>query len=195
MEEAELIHRCLKHDRNAECVLCEQYFGKMMGICLRYSKSRQEAEEIFCNGFVDIFTDMKEFMNENSKRKKDAPPVSLEEWIKKMIIKSAINLLHKNKKEYFVSSTVSVRDTKPHFAETTENISDKQLTDKIDFQLVLKAIQQLSPSYRTVYYLYELDGYPHKKISALLDISEDTSKDNLLKAKYNIRRNLLQMIQ
>ncbi|MFH1004656.1 MAG: sigma-70 family RNA polymerase sigma factor [Bacteroidota bacterium] len=193
--EEELIHKCLKHDRNAQRVLYEQYFGKMMGVCIRYSKNQQDAKEIFFSGFINIFTNIKEFVNENSKRKKSSPLVSLEEWIKKMIIKSAIKLLHQNKKEYFVSSTVNVRDAESLSPGISENILDEQLMSKINLHLILKAIHQLSPSYRTVYNMHEVDNYSHKEISVLLDISEPTSKDNLLKAKYNIHKNLVRMVR
>jgi len=190
MTDEELIRGCIKQDRSAQRMLYEQYFGKMMGICIRFSKNNVDARDIFQNAFRNIFANPKSFLDENTSRKKDSPPLLPEDWIKKIIIRSAVEHLHKNKKEYFVSSTVNVRDAEK---TSSEEISDEQIMNKANIQFILKALQQLTPSYRAIYNLHEVDGYSHKEISALLDISEYTSKDSLSKAKFNMRRNLARM--
>lgn len=191
MSEEEIIRGCLKHERASQRALYEIYSGRMMDICLRYAKNPQEAKEIFLDGFKNIFNNFSHFVDGNAKRKKDETPLPLQEWIKKEIIASIIRQMHANKREYFVSSTVSARDMeKPMSAE----ISDEQIMKSTDRQFIMKALQQLSPSYRAVYNLYEMDGYSLPEISKLLDISEYTSKDSLSKAKFNLRKNLARMV-
>ncbi|MBI3500478.1 MAG: sigma-70 family RNA polymerase sigma factor [Bacteroidetes bacterium] len=191
MSEEEIIHGCMKHERASQRALCEIYSERMMEICIRYSKNHPDAKEIFLDGFKNIFNNFSHFAGENAKRKKDGNEISLEEWIQKEIISSAIRHMHANKREYFVSSTVNARDLeKPVTAE----ISDEQIMKSADRKIIVKALQQLSPSYRAVYNLYEMDGYSYGEISKLLDISEYTAKDSLSKAKFNLRKNIARMI-
>jgi len=191
MNEEELISGCLKHERSSQRALYEIYFSKMMHVCIRYAKNQQEAKSILLDGFKNIFNGFRIFTDVNAKRKKDSPPVSLEEWIKKAIVASAIRHMHNNKREYFVSSTVSVRDSEK---QSSFEISDEKIIHSVDKQIIIKALQQLTPSYRAIYNLHEVEQYSHLEISKLLDISEYASKDSLSKAKFNLRKNLTQMV-
>ena len=191
MSEEEIIKGCAKHESASQRALYEIYFPRMMQACTRYAKNQQEAKEILLDGFKNIFNFFSSYMNENAKRKKDDTPVSLEEWIKKQILASAIRHMHANKREYFVSSTVNSRDSeRPSSLDT----SDEHIMKAADKKIIIKALQQLSPSYRAVYNLHEVDGYSHQEISKLLDISEYTSKDSLSKAKFNLRKNLARIV-
>jgi RNA polymerase sigma-70 factor (ECF subfamily) len=163
----------------------------MMHICIRYAKNQQDAKTILLDGFKNIFNDFRNFTEEDNKIKKDKPSASLEEWVKKEIISAAVRHMHNNKKEYFVSSTVSMRDSGK---QPLDEISDEQIMKTADKQTIIKALQQLTPSYRAIYNLHEVDGYSHLEISTLLDISEYTSKDSLSKAKFNLRKNICQLV-
>ncbi|MBI4931399.1 MAG: sigma-70 family RNA polymerase sigma factor [Bacteroidetes bacterium] len=191
MSEEELIRGCLKHERNCQRVLFEMYAVAMTDVCIRYAKNQQETKEILLSGFKNIFSGFKNIAEENTKRKKDSPSVTLGEWIKKEMVLSAVRHMHHNKREYFVSSTVSMRDAEK---SSSEEISDEKIMQFASKQAIIKALQQLTPSYRAVYNMHEVDGYNHAEISKLLDISEYSSKDSLSKAKFNLRRNLTRMI-
>src|ERR1039457_5228524 len=106
MTEEEIIHGCLRHDRNCQRMLYEQYFGKMINVGIRYTKNLNEAKEILHNAFKNIFSQLKHFADSNAKRKIDEPAVSVEDWIKKLGIESAFVHMHNNKAEYFLRSTV-----------------------------------------------------------------------------------------
>ncbi len=191
MSEEEIIRGCSKQESASQRTLYEIYFPGTMCVCIRYAKNPQDAKEILLDGFKNIFNNFSRFVEENSKKKNDASPVSLEEWIQKQIVASAVRHMHANKREYFVSSTVSARDAeKPSSSE----MSDEQIMKAADKKIITKALQQLSPSYRAIYNLHEVDDYSHQEISKLLDISEYTSKDSLSKAKFNLRKNLARMI-
>lgn len=191
MSEEEMIRGCLRNERLAQRAFYDIYSAKMMHLCIRYSKNNQDARNALLEGFKNIFSKFRDFPKENAKLKKERKHISLEEWVKKEFICAIIRYMHANKKEYFVSSTVSIRDAEmPLSAE----ISDEQIIQSVGMQEIIKALQRISPSYRAVYNLHEIDGYSHREISKLLDISEYSSKDMLTKAKFNIRKNLLQII-
>ena len=108
MTEEDLIRGCLRYEHASQRELYNLHFSKMMHICIRYAKDQKEAKAILLNGFKNIFNEFKSFLNVTDKIKKNVSATTLEEWIKKEIITSAIQHMHNNKKEYFVSSTVSI---------------------------------------------------------------------------------------
>ena len=189
MTEEEIIRGCLKYERSSQHELYEFYFSKMMHVCIRYAKNQEEAKAILLDGFKNVFNGFRNYADANAM--KDTLLLTLEDWIKKEIIASAVRHMHANKKEYFVSSTVSVRDSDK---QTGAEISDEQIMRSADKQMIIKALHQLTPSYRVIFNLHELDGYSHLEISKLLDISEYTSKDSLSKSKFNLRKNLTRMV-
>ena len=191
MSEEEIIRGCARHESASQRALYEIYFPKMMQVCIRYAKNQQDTKEILLDGFKNIFNNFSHFADASAKKKNDASPDSPEEWIKKQIVESAIRHMHANKREYFVSSTVSARDSEKI---SSSEITDEQIIKSADKKIILKALQQLSPSYRAIYNLHEVDGYSHQEISKLLDISEYTSKDSLSKAKFNLRKNLVRIV-
>jgi RNA polymerase sigma factor (sigma-70 family) len=191
MSEEELIRGCQKHEHASQRELYHQYFSKMMHLCNRYAKNQEDAKAIVLDGFKNILNGFRYFIEESGKLKKDAVGISLEDWIKKEMISSAIRHMHNNKKEYFVSSTVSMRDSEK---SATGDVTDEHIIKAVDKQMIIKALQQLTPSYRAIYNLHEIEGYSHLEISKLLDISEYTSKDSLSKAKFNLRKSLSRMI-
>lgn len=191
MTEEELIRGCLKHEPAAQRELYLQYFSKVMHVCIRYSKSPQGAKAILLNAFKNILNGFRNHVELNAKRKKDLPPITLEEWINKETIASAVQHMHADKKEHFVSSTVSMRDSGK---KSDQELSDEQIINSSDKLMIIKALQQLTPSYRVIYNLHEVDGYSHPEISLLLDISEYTSQDSLSKAKFNLRKNICGII-
>ena len=148
MTEEDLIRGCLRYEHASQRELYNLHFSKMMHICIRYAKDQKEAKAILLNGFKNIFNEFKSFLNVTDKIKKNVSATTLEEWIKKEIITSAIQHMHNNKKEYFVSSTVSMRDSEK---TTNGEISDEQIIKSANKQMILHALQGLTPSYRAIY--------------------------------------------
>ena len=142
MSEEEIIRGCLKHERASQLALYEIYFERIMNICIRYSKNQQDAKEILLDGFKNIFNNFSNFTEENAKRKKEGQPIPLEEWIKKEMMSAAVRHMHTNRREYFVSSTVSARDLEKPMSV---DISDEQIMKSADRKIIIKALQQLTP--------------------------------------------------
>lgn len=181
MEENDIIKGCLKNNRESQKALYDYYYNKMLGVCLRYSKDSNEAKEILHEGFFKVFDTLRNYKSTDS----------LENWIKNLMVNTAIDYLHKNKQNLIVSTF----DANKTAVNTLEEVSDEQLILNIDKEEILKAIQELTPAYRKVFNLYLIEGHSHKQIAEMLDISEDTSESNLSKAKFNLRKNIQQIIK
>lgn len=180
MSEADIIKGCIKQDRACQKALYEMLYGKMMGVCLRYARDRDEAKDMLQEGFVKIFSSIRSF----------AGTGSFEGWARRIIVNNAIDHLRRNKQEYLIVSTVRATDAADRADEDGEDF-----LANISKEDILKALQQLSPAYRTVFNLYIIEGYSHKQVAEMLDISEGTSKSNLAKARFNLRKNLVHLIK
>ena len=182
MNETDIIKGCLRNDRASQKILYETFYSKMLGVCLRYSKNNDEAKDILHEGFLKIFSSLKKFNATGS----------FEGWIRRIIVNTAIDHLRKNKQNYWIVSTVYANDKASNMAE---EIDEDELSLHINQEEILKAVHQLTPAYRTVFNLYVIEEYTHKEIAELLDISEGTSKSNLSKAKFNLKKSLMHLIK
>ena len=171
--EQELINGCVKNERLAQKRLYECYFGKMMGVCMRYASHREQATEMLNMGFFKVFDSIKKFADKGG---------NLESWIYRIIVNTAIDYLRAEIRHQHaeIEKTVYVEDT-------TDVISD------LGAEQILEMVNQLSPAYRTVFNLYVVEGYNHNEIGELLGISEGTSKSNLAKARARLQEKIIKM--
>lgn len=142
-----------------------------MGICLRYSRTREEAVEIVNDGFVKIFTKLDRY----------SKGLSFKGWLRKVMINSAIDYFRKNEKHYD-----SLDISHGQYEVAAESILDKLAAEEI-----IAAIQRLPPSYRMVFNLYVIEGFKHDEIANQLNISSGTSKSNLAIARSKLQKILL----
>ena len=182
MNETDIIKGCLRNDRASQKTLYEHFYSKMLGVCLRYSKNSDEAKDALHEGFLKVFDNLKNFKANGS----------FEGWIRRIMVNTSIDHIRKNKQNYLIVSTVYANEKATNVAE---DVNDDDLAMHIDKEDILKAVQELTPAYRTVFNLYVIEEYTHKEIAEMLDISEGTSKSNLSKAKFNLRRNLMHLLK
>ena len=172
-----IIQGCIKANRDSQKQLYKLYYGFSMSICMRYSTHYTEAEEIVNDGFLKIFKKIDAF--EPSYQNYEASFIG---WIKKIFIHTAIDNYRKNNKSY----TIPILDDS--HLEISENSASP--IDNMSYKEIIEIVQKLSPTYRTVFNLFVLDGYKHEEISKQLNISVGTSKSNLAKARINIQKML-----
>jgi RNA polymerase sigma factor (sigma-70 family) len=165
----ETIKNCLKGERSSQRLLYESFYSYAMSVCLRYSKSEEEAVEILNDGFMKVFTKISKY--DTSK--------SFKGWLRKILINTALDHYRKNLKFYNHKSIEGIKKT------DTYNI-EKEL----DYEDIVLLIRELSPAYKIVFNLYVMDGYTHEEIAEMLGISVGTSKSNLSKARANLREML-----
>lgn len=161
-----LIIRCKKNDRTAQAEVYQIYSGKLFGLCLKYSKNYQEAQDNLHNGFITIFKKIGQFNFKGS----------FEGWMKRIMINTALQTYRKKD----VLSLIS--------EEIPEPIEVEVETEDISLSYLLKIIQELPNRYRMVFNLYVMDGYTHREIAEMLEISEGTSKSNLSRARLILKK-------
>lgn len=150
-----------------------------MGTCVRYCNNETEAEEIVNDGFLKIFTQIKNFTQAYQNYE-----ASLTGWMKRIFINTAIDNYRKYNKTY----GMALMDDS-HYSITD---NDEMPIDKMSYKEIVALVQNLSPTYRAVFNLHVIDGLKHEEIAEQLNISVGTSKSNLAKAKQNIQKMLKQ---
>jgi RNA polymerase sigma factor (sigma-70 family) len=163
-----IINKCASGDSKAQETLYKMFAPKMFGVCLRYSKDFAEAEDNLQDGFVKVFTHIKNFRNEGS----------LEGWVRRIMVNASLEKFRKHRSLYPVED-ISVYESQ----KVAEDI-----LDKIAAEDLLTLIQQLSPRYRMVFNLYVIEGFSHQEISQEMGINIGTSKSNLARARDILKR-------
>lgn len=140
----------------------------MMGVCLRYCRNREEAEEVLQEGFMQVFKAIRQYRGEGP----------LEAWVRRIMVNAALRKIRSRPQ---MTALVS-------YDTSMEGLADKEyILPEMGAKELIKIVQQLPPMYRAVFNLYVFEGMKHREIAHLLGISEGTSKSNLSDA-----RNLLQ---
>lgn len=165
------INKLKKGDEKAQQLFYQQLAPKMYGICLRFSVDQSEADDILQEGFIRVFTHLKDFRGEGS----------LEGWVRRTIVNTAINFYKKRVKRWPTTDLEFIKET----ADEKYYIIEKLAADEL-----LKLISDLPIGYRTVFNLNVLEGYTHKEIGKMLDISENTSKSQLSRARTSLQKKL-----
>ena len=163
----ELIEKCKHNDRDAQEQLYRIYAAKLFGVCLKYSDSHQQAEDNLQDGFVTIFEKISQYKEKGS----------FEGWMKRILINTALQK-HRQQKVYSIPNEDHIKQEEVYVEFNTEEFS-------VDF--LLQSVQSLPERYRQVFNLYVMDGYSHKEIATLLNISPGTSKSNLARARMALK--------
>ncbi len=163
----DLVERSLHGDEGAMSRLYTLYNKAMFNSCLRITNNRDDAEDVLQEAFVSAFGNLKSYRGESS----------FGAWLKRIVVNKAIN--HVNKRR------LDLIEFEPgeHEILYTENDSEKNY--KVD--KIKKAMNQLPAGYRIVFSLYLLEGYDHKEIGEILNISTSTSKSQFNRAKKKVR--------
>ena len=164
MDISELVREAKEGSTAAQKCLFDLLAERMMVLCCRYVKSRQDAEELLLDGFYKFFKNLQGFQY-----KGDA---ALYSWIKKIMIHECLMFLRKKNVFTIVAETAA---EELHFEEEALN--------NLSAAEIMNLIVQLPVGYRTVFNLYVIEGMSHKEIADLLGISEGTAKSQLSKAK------------
>jgi RNA polymerase sigma factor (sigma-70 family) len=149
---------------------------KMFVVCLRYSKSREEAEEVLQEGFIKVFECIHQYSFAGS----------FEGWVRKIMVNCALQK-YRNKSQFRFVVSPEVADQEQIYTENTlSRIGTKEL---------LSMVQKLPPAYRLVFNLYVFEGMKHREIAEHLRISEGTSKSNLSDARTLLQKAVLKSLQ
>ena len=173
--DSELRQGCMQQDRMAQQYLYKRYFGRLLGIAMRYTNSRDDATDVLNQAFLKIFNGLHQFQE-------TGPFLG---WMAKIVFHTAIDharhvQTYKRVIQYSVEADQSV---------------ENEVTDRLDTEDLYRLIQQITPASRTVFSLYVIDGYKHQEIADMLGISEGTSKWHLSNARAEMKKMVEQFYQ
>jgi RNA polymerase sigma-70 factor (ECF subfamily) len=161
--ETDLIAGCLAGDRKMQESLYQRFSSKMYAVCLRYASNADDAQDLLQEGFIKVFRNLEKFRREGS----------FEGWVRRVFVNTAIE--HYRRKVNL--NTIGDRE------EQTIEDGNWNVLDDLAERDIIQLVQELSPGYRTVFNMYVIEGYSHKEIGDILNISEGTSKSQLGRAK------------
>jgi RNA polymerase sigma-70 factor (ECF subfamily) len=170
--EANLIKNCIAGDRQSQSAFYALFAPKMFVVCLRYSKSREEAEDVLQEGFLKVFQFLHQFRDEGS----------LEGWIRKIMVNCALQRLRSKRQ---LAPVVNIESHDNDF------LLQSTIEDRLGSKELLQIVMSLPPAYKMVFNLYVFEGYKHREIAELLGISEGTSKSNLSDARTLLKKYLI----
>jgi len=168
LELKEVIHHCKSQNQVAQGILFNTYYKKMYNLSMRILANHHDVEDVLIDSFTKVFDNIKrlEYRGENS----------LNKWIKTIVINESIRYVNARNK-------IKYDDDLPEYEMNT--VFDSDLTG-IDVEQVYSLIEAMPAGYRMVFNLFAIEGYSHKEISEMLNITENTSKSQLRKARMNI---------
>jgi RNA polymerase sigma-70 factor (ECF subfamily) len=156
-------------------MLFEQYAVKMMTVCLRYAGDSKEAEDILQESFIRIFSYINQFRFEGS----------LEGWLKRIVVNTALRLLQRKKLRF-----LEIDDE-----QETPPFVDPHVLDELSAEELLRLISRLPEGYRIVFNLHAIEGYDHNEIAAMLNISSGTSRSQLAKARRLLQTQIKELLK
>ncbi|ATL44541.1 sigma-70 family RNA polymerase sigma factor [Elizabethkingia sp. HX WHF] len=171
----EIIERCQENDRKAQELLYRRYSNVLFSICLRYSGNYENAQDVFQEGFILIFKKITQYSFSGS----------FEGWIKRVMVN--LNLEKHRQKEIWLTE---IEENMPLIDEEDNDSDDFQ---NVNYQDLIKYVQNLPTQYRQVFNLYVFEEYTHNEIAESLKISPGTSKSNLSRAREILRKELMKI--
>lgn len=172
-----LVKGCLRNNRKSQELVFKTFYGKMMAVCRRYTKDDNQAKDILQDGFIKVFANLDKFNFEGS----------LEGWIRRIVVNTAIDFTRKKK-----SLLRRTSEDKP-IEEYGVDIAEEQEQEpneaySLEVSDIREGMKNLSTAYRNVFNLYVFEDYSHQQIADALNISVGTSKSNLAKARANLKK-------
>lgn len=174
VSENDLINGSLAGDRRIQELLYQRFAPKMYAVCLRYANNSDDAQDLLQEGFIKVFRNLDKFRKEGS----------FEGWVRRVFVNTAIE--HYRRK--VTLNTIGEKE------ERTIEDGGWNVLDHLAERDIIQLIQELSPGYRSVFNMYVIEGYSHKEIADILEISEGTSKSQLARAKAILQKKVQEFL-
>lgn len=168
VSDEKLIKQAIQKSGKAEEMLYKRYAAKMLGVCRCYIKDMHYAEDVMIEGFTKAFASLGRYRFEGS----------FEGWLRRIMVRGAIDFLRSRREIAFAEVKEAIGYAEPATAPD------------MDAELLQLLMDELPAGYRTVLVLFAVEGYNHKEIADMLNITESTSKSQLFKARKTLREQL-----
>lgn len=175
LHETILLQKCISNDKKAEHTFYERYSQKLIGTCLRYAKNPTDAEDILQEGFIKIFKYLGDYRGEGS----------FEGWMRRIMVTTALNFY---KKKNLINKNIDFEDVRVHLPNEHEILS------KMSHEELMSIVGGLPDGYRRVFHLNILEGYSHKEIGKMMNISVNTSKSQLSRARGSLKTKIIDLL-
>ena len=175
VSDEKLLKGCLQGNRTAQKQLYMKYKASMFGVCLRYAKNQAEAEDFLQEGFIKIFGDLYQYK----------PIGPLGGWMRRVVVNVALQHIRRRKDLF---ADVNIDDVAYNYS------ADEEVFSNFRMKALLEMIQKLPEGYRAVFNMYVMEGFSHKEIAKQLNITVNTSKSQLSRAKSTLRQMLEQQL-
>ena len=186
---SEIIEACQRGEELARKLLYEEYSTRMRGVCFRYLGNASDTADVLHEGFIIVFTKIGQFTGKGS----------YEGWMKRIFINLSLRFLKKKKEDALVHGDEMLMkweyENSPNPLSPNGKEKQEDLIRRMNFsQEELMAVLQLLPEgYRLVFNLFVFEKMTHKEIAKMLDISENTSKSQLNRARKFVQQKLYNM--
>ncbi len=174
-EEEKLVRDCVRGKARAQEALYHQHYRTMYGVCMRYCKDRDVAEDVLQEGFIKVFKNIDRYRGSGS----------LEGWIRRIMVNTALE--HHRKVARFLPLV--------DLDEALDQDAGYDVVSDMGQQEILQLIQELPDGYRTIFNLYAIEGFTHREIARELDISEGTSKSQYARARRILQEKVITLYQ
>lgn len=166
-----ITRRCQQNDSEAQTLFYDYFKRKLMGLCLRYAKTSAEADDIFQESFIKIFTQLDKLRDVNA----------VEAWVRRIVVNKAV--------DYYRSTFNQVLKEEVKENHKWED-AEYEAISRLGLEDLQAVISKLPHGYRMIFNLYMIEGYEHHEIAEMLKISVGTSKSQLSRAKESLRKTL-----
>lgn len=176
MTDAELIKGCIREDAACQKSLFNRYASPLLGVCYRYARNREDAEDILQDSFIKIFRKISQYKGEGS----------FEGWMRRIIVNTALKkyTVSRYSKEFSVNEVKEPAETDMNDVPAFNHLTEKDL---------LALINNLPDGYRIIFNLYVIEGYQHDEIAEMLGIQPGTSRSQLVKARHLLQKEIIKM--
>lgn len=168
IDEKALVENCLLNKEWAQRELYDLHSSELFAICYRYATDANEAKDILQEGFIKIFTHLKQYKGSGL----------LIGWMKRVVVTTSLNYIKKHRKDIANPIEFSNETMEDNFDSTTSYIDTKE---------ILQAFMQLPYSYRTILGLHIVEGYSYKEISKIIGLEEVACRTRVHRAKSKLK--------
>jgi len=170
LTEKQIINGCQEGIKECQRALVIRYSAMLMAVCRRYVQDESAAKDVLQNTFIRIFTNIKKYQ----------PTGSFENWMRRIAVRCAFTWLDKRKIKKEIELT----------AHYSNGVIEPEVYHYLGFEEINKLVNELPLGYRTVFNLNVVEGYSHREIGALLEITESASRSQLTRAKKMLRKSI-----
>ncbi len=173
MDERQLIEGCKNGDRRAQKALYDKYSRRMMAVCLRYVKDMEDARDLLQEGFIKLFTNIHQYTGEGN----------FEGWVRRIFINNTLEFL---RQQDILKNAGDIDDA------DYLNIPDESTLSQMSANDIMVYVRSLPDGFRTVFNMFAIEGYSHKEIGEILNITESTSRSQYMRARKILQKMILQ---